>query len=166
MSNRLDSIPFEESRRGCCSKLRKLEVSGIDLGWRMGGMGAKEQIYAMFNDYITPKRVGTLKSLFPFVSSGVIKKEKKKKSLKDHDRAIGVSTFVVLTPNFPREVIFNRILRSSRECRSIKRSHFTHNFFLPREWIIIARRVWTSRSLYLYIYDIHTCYFFLRTKKK
>lgn len=74
-------------------------------------MGAKEQIHAMFNDYITPKRIGT-KSLFPFVSSGVIEKEKKKKSLKDHDRAIGVSTFVVLTPNFPREVIFNRILRS------------------------------------------------------
>lgn len=31
------------------------------------------------------------------------KRKKKKKSLKDHDRAIGVSTFVVLTPNFPRD---------------------------------------------------------------
>lgn len=93
MSNRLDSIPFEESRRGCCSKLRKLEVSGIDLGWRMGGMGAKEQIHAMFNDYITPKRVGTLKSLFPFVSSGVIEKEKKKKKSKrsrSRDRCIHI----------------------------------------------------------------------------
>lgn len=47
------------------------------------------------------------------------------------------------------------------KARFLITSSFLKNGHLPN-----ARRVWTSRSLYLYIYNIHTCYFSSNKKKK
>lgn len=64
-----DSIPCHDRRGKSTGGARNTENSRclVSIWGGGGGMGAKEQIHAMFNDYNTPKR-RDIETLFPFVS--------------------------------------------------------------------------------------------------